>query len=193
MEAFKELALDNYTNEEDIKEYIFGIPYMMSPTTPNHSRIIINIFNKFDSILRNRRCTVFSDNTRYIIPKSVDQCTNRYYEPDVSIDCNPAVKRGRSSLISVPNLVVEVVSEESVIRDTMVKIKLYSKLGIKEYLVVSQEGIVNTYHLTSSGNYEVSTLSRGEVFKSRYIKDIEIEYDEIFMNLLDMSSIEVED
>lgn len=168
------------SDNNDIKEYIYGVPYLMSPVTKRHNLITHNILASFRKQLRGRKCRTYGDGIRCIISKDIDSNEKRFYEPDVFIVCNPIWKG--DLLQSVPNLVVEVVSKESVFRDTVIKSKLYAQMGIQEYIKVTQDGVVLIYTL-DNGAYKLSELERDKIFKSNFISDLELLFNDIYDDL----------
>lgn len=182
------LDMENSINEiacsiegNDMKEFIYGVPYMMSPTSRNHGLIISNVMSSFRRQLKGRQCSAFQDGVRCNIPKNIDPNPRRYYEPDVFVACNPIWEK--ESLVNAPNLVVEVISEESLIRDSVVKLDLYKKLGITEYIKISQDGIVNIYTLKDN-EYDMSELLPGETHASIAVENLTLEYEDIYDDLI---------
>ncbi|MDR2167008.1 MAG: Uma2 family endonuclease [Clostridiales bacterium] len=129
----------------DIKwELIDGVPVMMSPGRPNHSRAGRSIFRKIDRLLTSNPkysgCEVFKED---IIVK-LDE-GNRFI-PDIAVFCNTSII-GEVIAEGPPDLIVEVLSPSTARNDRGHKMKVYGKTGVKEYWIVDPIGyIIEVYY-----------------------------------------------
>ena len=88
---------------------------------------------------------------------------------------------------TIPTLIVEVLSTSSkseIERDTRDKRLLYQSMGVKEYIIVGQDGIIIVFRLNEDKHYEseIYTLgvSEGIVFNSKYLDEVSLNIDEIY-------------
>jgi len=80
-----------------------------------------------------------------------------------------------------PDLIVEIISPSSEYKDRVIKRKLYSKYGVKEYWLVDLEKKeVEVMSLKESGLETVKIYKRTDILESLVLKGIKIKLDEIF-------------
>ena len=89
------------------------------------------------------------------------------------------IKEGR--LFGPPDLVVEVVSPNTVRRDTFVKKELYAKAGVKEYWIVYPEERAIEVWVLKEGKYHLHSVSEGDGrVKSEVLEGLEVEVMGVF-------------
>lgn len=127
----------DYEKWEGRWELIKGVPYNMTPApTPLHQTIVGNIFGELRSFLGKGDCQVFvapfdvrlSEEDDYDNPETVIQ-------PDVSVVCQKE-RLDSKGLKGAPELVVEVLSPSTALKDRNEKRSLYQKFGVSEYWIV---------------------------------------------------------
>ena len=80
-----------------------------------------------------------------------------------------------------PDLIVEIISLSSEYRDRVIKRKLYSKYGVKEYWLVNLEKKeIEVMGLKESGLETVKIYKKTDILESLVLKGIKIKLDEIF-------------
>ena len=150
--------LPNYTYEDYLRwegrwEIIDGIAYDMSPSArPAHQVIASNLSWIFKNALKKVNCK-----------------TCRVYQPiDLKIDENNVVnpdllivykKINLQFLDFPPELVVELISPSSKLKDRYTKYELYQKFGIKYYLLVDIESrTIEIFELVTNKEYKLIPL-----------------------------------
>lgn len=123
----------DYCNWEGRWEIIEGIPFAMSPA-PNlkHQWILVNIVSELRYALKKskcRHCKVYD-----FIDVKIEEDT--VLQPDCSIVCGEA---NEHYLDFPPALVVEILSDSTVLKDRITKFSIYEKFGIRYYLIVDPE------------------------------------------------------
>lgn len=134
--ASKILSVEEYIefeNQSEVRhEYINGELYAMAGTSTKHNDIVDNIKRLVKDHFRPKGCQVYSENIKLEVIK------NEYYPyPDIIMTCD---KRDENAnfIISHPNLLVEVWSENSYKRDHEFKWRRYKKIpSLQSYLMVS--------------------------------------------------------
>ncbi len=128
--------LPNYTYE-DYKQWkgewelIEGIPYAMAPSPfGKHQRIIMEFGRQIANQLENckQNCFVYPE-LDWIVNE------NTVLRPDLLVTC----KYIEEYLRETPEVVIEVVSKSTVIKDEKVKFEIYEKEGVKYYILVYPE------------------------------------------------------
>lgn len=148
---------------------------MMCPASNLHRFIVHYIFNELIDQVDSAN-NVGSESTRIDV-NYITKTKNykSYVEPDVFIGKDLLWKG--EYLVSAPELVIEVLNFATANEDKTRKLELYKKIGVKEYLLVSQDKIVTFYNLNNE-NYAEGTLVNNK-FESKEL-DIILDFDKIF-------------
>ena len=170
-------------------EIINGKIYMMSSPKANHVRVNGNLHSIFDLYLDDKRCTPF-------IQFNVFFDEEQQYIPDEIIVCDPDIVE-EDGIHGVPDLVVEILSKSTAIKDRMDKFYTYEKYGVKEYWIINpneksvevyllKEGklkLDNVYQYYTAEEYEELTTLQKEDVKS----EIKISlYDDFIVQIKDI-------
>ena len=88
---------------------------------------------------------------------------------------------GDKNIQSAPNLVIEIISENSVYRDMVQKKRLYARFGVKEYwIVIPEEKEVEVYILKGEAYQFYKTCTKVDILESPSLKGLKIGLKEIF-------------
>ena len=117
--------------EVKIKEVINGIIVAMAPARLSHQRTGFRLGKILDRQLPCKKCEVFFDTYVYLSKKE-------RYAPDISVVCNPDIIEEKG-IMGAPDMVAEVLSQRTAIRDKGHKKDIYEKYGVKEYWIVDAE------------------------------------------------------
>jgi Uma2 family endonuclease len=102
-----------------------------------------------------------------------------FVQPDVFVVCDTSKVRER--VFGAPDLVIEVLSSSSSIRDKREKKDLYERFGVKEYVIAyPEEAFIERYVLAGSRYGEPDILGPEEVLAMRFLEGIEIRLSEVF-------------
>ncbi len=113
-------------------------------------------------------------------------------EPDIFFVKTENLDRiGEKFFDGAADLIIEVISPESVIRDTQDKFEEYESAGVKEYWIIDpNRRTANFYGYDENGKYKLLHLSAEGIFKSRVIEGIWIKTDWLWQeelpNLIDI-------
>ena len=160
-------------------EYINGYVYAKSFSSMAHNQIVTKINGEIQRQLRGKPCKVFSEQIEVILGE------NRV-KPDVFIVCkqNDKFERIGQSFLTIPTIIFEVVSPSNASLDTVVKMDLYAKFGIKEYNLVYQDGVIHKYILNEYKNYYYDKdYRKGEKYISSSMMGLTIDTEFIFEDL----------
>jgi Uma2 family endonuclease len=123
-----------------------------APTTA-HQRLVLSLATVIKSVLRGHPCTA------YIAPTHVILSETNVVQPDVFVVCDPA-KVTPAGIRGAPDLVVEILSPSTGLKDRRAKRALYERFGVREYLLVDPDAkIVERYAIGAEGAY-----GRADVF-----------------------------
>ncbi|MCY0899374.1 MAG: Uma2 family endonuclease [Firmicutes bacterium] len=123
-------------------ELIAGIPYLMASPTPEHQRILGELFVLVHQALAGTACTP------YMAPLDLtfdtDDRTDTVVQPDLFVMCGTWDREKR--IVGVPSLVIEIISPTTATNDTIRKLNLYQRVGVPEYWIVEPDvQILNVY------------------------------------------------
>lgn len=183
-ELHQKITLEEFIEIEKTSEvpleFIDGYLIAKSFSSMVHNKIVLRISSEIDRYLRKKPCEVFSEQIEVILGDD-------RVKPDVFVVCkkeNENFKKLGQSFLSIPDLVFEVVSPSNAGLDTITKMELYAKCGIKEYNLVYQEGMIHQYVLNEFGSYyPKNSYKNSDVYKSYVLEELEIDMDFIFEDL----------
>jgi len=157
-------------------EIIDGTVYDMSPSpTVKHQRIVLNLGEVVNRHFRGKECTPF------IAPMDIVLDDINVVEPDVFVVCDKS-KITEANVKGAPDLIVEVLSPSTGVKDRRTKKHLYQTHRVKEYLIVSpMEETVERFFLKKDGRYgESDIFAWHESFASRIFPDLIFDMRAIF-------------
>ncbi len=162
--------------DEERWEIIGGEAYNMSPAPgTRHQRVTARLYSRFEKGFERSPCSVF------IAPTDVVLSEHDVVQPDVLVVCDEK-KITEKNIQGVPDLVVEVLSPNTAIKDKREKRLLYEKAGVREYLIIDPtEQYVERYLLDEKGSYGLPDIfGPKEVMKLKAFEEIEIPLWEVF-------------
>ena len=139
--------------DEERWELIAGAAYNMSPApTIKHQSIAGEFYSQLKQKLKNKSCKPF------IAPVDVVLSNEDIVQPDVLVVCDPA-KITEKNIQGAPDLVVEVLSPGTALKDMREKKFLYQRSGVREYIVIDPlEDYVQRFFLQNDGAYGVGDI-----------------------------------
>ena len=111
-------------------EIIAGVAYDMTPA-PNvkHQRIVVNMVRLLDDPAEKKGCMLF------VAPTDVVFDEYNVVQPDVFVVCDRA-KITAANIQGAPNLVIEILSPSTHLKDMREKRRLYEAFGVEEYILI---------------------------------------------------------
>ena len=142
--------------EEERWEIIDGQALAMSPApSTSHQGVALRIAARLDRALAGQTCRPF------IAPVDVKLSDTDVVQPDILVVCDTR-KITPSCIDGAPDVVIEVLSPATAIRDLREKKALYAKYGVREYVIVDPlEQYAMRFEL-GSGGYDVGTTIGGD-------------------------------
>ncbi|MGL4873272.1 MAG: Uma2 family endonuclease, partial [Clostridium sp.] len=126
--------------------------------------------------LKNKPCKAFSEQIEVIMGKD-------RVKPDIFVVCmeNDEFKTKGQSFLTMPTVIFEVVSKSNSTLDTIVKMELYAKFGVKEYNLVYQEGYIQQYKLTEENTYYLNkSYDLRDEYNSIELTDFKLSIKDVF-------------
>jgi len=174
----EKFTYDDYVTWPDDErwELIDGVPYNMTPApTFEHQRIVGRFYTILDVLLRGKPCIPGIAPTDVVLS---DCCV---IQPDVFVVCDKN-KITKKNIQGAPDLVVEVLSPSTMLKDRREKRALYEKYGVKEYIMIDPiEQYVERFYIGKYGKYMAGDIFKpDETIKLFSLCDIEIAFSEVF-------------
>jgi Uma2 family endonuclease len=151
----------DYLQWEGKWELIDGIPYAMAPTPiPEHQFVSSNISGEFRSALKksNCGCKVYQPIDYKISEETV-------LNPDLLIVCQPIAK---NFLDFPPDLVVEILSPSTAMKDRHTKFQLYQQQKIPYYIIVDASNRSVEIYYFNGEQYQLQTLQQSQPFSFEF-------------------------
>lgn len=129
------ISVEDYLEREKISpvrhEFIEGEVYAMAGASDNHNRIVRNLVNSLDNLLKDSDCETFFNGIKVRVTQNV------YYYPDILVSCeeDPESPYFRNQ----PILIIEVTSPSTKNIDRREKVLFYQQIAsVREYVIVDQ-------------------------------------------------------
>ncbi|MFW6238208.1 MAG: Uma2 family endonuclease [Halanaerobiales bacterium] len=165
-------------------ELIEGKACMMYPApSRRHQKIIIEFIRQLSQYLLEKDCEVYAAPFDVRLPEGDqdDENVQTVVQPDILLMCDED-KLDEKGVRGAPDLVMEVISPASGVRDRKVKRELYERHGVKEYWLVDYlEEVVEVYILNNDGEYGKSEVYQEEdVVPVSVLEDLKIDLNYVF-------------
>lgn len=142
--------------DEERWEIIDGEAYNMTPApSVRHQSVIMNLSRIFANFFFGKPCRPFSAPTDVVLDDF------NVVQPDLLVVCDQN-KITEANIQGAPDLVVEILSPSTKLKDKREKKALYERFGVREYLVVfPDDEMVEQYKLID-GRYAMDVLNWDE-------------------------------
>ena len=156
-------------------ELIEGVPYAMTPAPGTmHQRISLKLSSRFDRFFEGKSCIPFDAPTDVVLDDDT------VVQPDVFVVCDRD-KITEENIQGAPDLLVEILSPSTRIRDKREKKALYERFGVREYLIVSpDEELVERYRLVERRYWSPDIFNWDETLTSSAFPELTLNLWEIF-------------
>ena len=157
-------------------ELINGVAYDMTPApSTRHQRVVINLSRIFENNLEGKSCTSF------IAPTDVVLSEYDIVQPDLLIVCDKN-KITNANIQGTPDLIIEILSPSTALKDKRDKKALYEKYGVKEYIIFDIiEKYVERFYIKEDGKYYGSDIfGSDETLNLFSLEGMKIPLSEIF-------------
>lgn len=175
----KKYTYEDYlkTPEDERYELIEGELLMTPAPIPRHQRISRELeFELLRFVKANdlgeviyAPCDVYLDNENVV-------------QPDILFISKERLNIiGEKNIQGAPDIVIEIISENTAYRDLVQKKKLYARFGVKEYwIVIPGEELIEVHILKDNIYMLYKTYSKNDTLESPYLRDLKIGLKNIF-------------
>jgi Uma2 family endonuclease len=160
-------------------ELINGEVWDMTPAPSRlHQEISGEIYYALHDFFKEKDCSVYAAPFDVRLPDSddiEDYSVTTVVQPDISVICDQA-KLDSRGCVGAPDLIVEILSPSTAVKDLKIKRALYEKHGVKEYwLIHPTDKVVMSYQLNEDGQYDKAEIFDCEdVLQSVQFEGLEI-------------------
>ncbi len=156
-------------------ELIDGVAYAMSAALSiKHQDVTLRLSIRLEQQLRGTPCRPF------VAPTDVKLSETDVVQPDILVVCDPG-KLILSHIEGAPDLIVEVLSPGTSVRDLRDKKALYERTGVREYLVVDPlEQYAIRFLLGADGYDKGTVIAADEPVRFATLESVEIPLWEVF-------------
>ncbi len=172
---FRDLEYDE--NDRDFYELIDGFVVRKSTPKPIHQSVSMNLCLQLGKYLnKNKLGELFASPIHVFLDDS------NAFQPDlVFIPTDSQHFITDDGIIGVPDLIIEIISPSSVLRDRIDKKNVCEKLKVKEYWIIDPQNQEIEIYSVQNGRYEL--LSAVSVFEGTLKSNI---FERISINLADL-------
>lgn len=167
-------------------EILDGVPYGRCPAPPiKYLEVLGELYLVFAHYLREKTGKVFLfpfDVRLPIDPDQKDEDIPTVVQPDLTVICDIS-KVDDQGCKGAPDLIIEILTEDTMYRDLYIKLRLYEKAGVPEYWVVHpMDQTVLVFKLGKEGGvYETPEFYRAsDEISVGLFSDLNIQLAEIF-------------
>ena len=162
-------------------EIIDGIAYAMASPTARHQGISRELMVLIYEFLKDKPCRAFTAPFYVGLFPDEDESDTTVVQPDILVVCDKLKLSDGKACKGAPDLIIEILSEGSVIMDRDVKARKYREAGVKEYWIVNADTLDVQVNLLTDGCY-VSTVFKDSV-KSSVLSGLTVNLDTIRANI----------
>ena len=170
--------------DEEKWELIEGVAYNMSPSpSRRHQEILRELLGQFWSFLKDKPCQVYSAPFDVRLPKAdeKDEDIQTVVQPDILVVCDQN-KLDEKGCRGAPDLIIEIISPFSIVKDLKEKFSLYEKSRVKEYWIVYPiEKIAMVFTLEKNKEYgKPKTYSQQDKIEVVFLDGLTIDLETVF-------------
>lgn len=172
----KKYTYDDYCAwpEEERWEIIDGYAYNMSPApTLKHQRIVSLLDRKLSDKVESKGCSLF------IAPADVVFDNYNIVQPDVFVVCDKK-KITEANIQGAPDLILEIISPSTELKDKREKKRIYERFGVAEYIIIYPEREYLEKFILDNSRYGAPEVFNWDEIMKLHSFDITLNLWEIF-------------
>jgi Uma2 family endonuclease len=176
VKEFRQLEFDEA--DSAYYELINGLIMKKSAPAPQHQNISMSLSMKLGSFIKSKKLGKL-----FAAPIDLFLDDRNAVQPDLVFVANDNLHIvTHDGIVGIPDLIVEIISPSSVMRDRIDKKNLYERLNVKEYWIIDPAYQDIEIYTVLNGRYELFsgvTMFEGSL-KSNILEGISIELKELF-------------
>lgn len=142
-------------DDDERWEIIHGEPFLMPAPTRKHQQLLVKISNKIYNHIENSSCEVYVApfDVRLSNKEEDEMSTTTVVQPDICVflDDRQLDEKGATG---APDLIVEILSPSTALKDLNYKLPLFEAHKVKEYwMVYTDWNFIEVHRLNEQGEY----------------------------------------
>jgi len=176
---YRRYTYEDYCSWDDDKrwELIDGVPYEMSAPSQAHQEIIGGLHYQFYSFLKDKPCKVFI--APFDVRLNADTRDDIVVQPDLLVVCDKEKLDGKSC-VGAPDMVIEILSKSTAMRDKIIKFRRYLQADVREYWIVEPDEKVVSVNVLKNGEYVANAYGSEDVIPVHVLEGCVINLSEVF-------------
>ena len=158
-------------------ELIDGVPYAMSAPNQAHQEISMQLSLLIGGFLVGKPCKVFA--APFDVRLNADYGDDTVLQPDILVVCDKTKLDGKSC-VGAPDMVIEVLSPSTALRDKVLKYRWYLSAGVREYWIVSPDDRTVMVHVLQNGEYVSRPYGDADTIPVNVLEGCVIDLSEVF-------------
>jgi Uma2 family endonuclease len=134
----------------------------MAAPSVSHQRISRELIIQIGNFLRGKPCEVFAAPFDVRLFPQEDNRDDTVVQPDITVVCDSSKLANGKACKGAPDMVIEIISDSSILVDRTVKLEKYRAAGVREYWIVDPETLDALVSILEKGTY-VSRLYQGRI------------------------------
>ena len=145
--------LDNYFTyadyctwpDDERWELIDGVAYAMSPSpTRWHQSVSWKLAGQLYKFLEGKSYQAF--HAPFDVRLNADGADDTVVQPDILVVCDEKKLENGKGVVGAPDLIIEILSPSSARHDSVTKLNLYMRSGVREYWIVNPDSKTVSVH-----------------------------------------------
>ena len=172
----------DYIKWEDKTRYeiIDGVAYAMASPSQEHQEISGGLFGQLWQFLRGKSCKVF--HAPFDVRLNFGSFDNIIVQPDLLVVCDKSKLDGKS-VKGPPDMIIEILSG-NVRHDTVTKLRLYQRAGVREYWIVDPKSRSVHVFIMENGRYTVEHYDENDTVPVHVLEGCEINLADVFSDMI---------
>ena len=160
-------------------ELIDGVPYSMSPAPLTaHQRISSNLHYQLYDFLKGKPCQLFTAPFDVRLNALGDD-DDDVFQPDLVIICD-RTKIDDKGCNGAPDMVIEILSPSTAMRDKVLKFNKYQRAGVREYWIVDPNSKTVQVFILDNGRYIAKSYGETDTISVCALEGCEISLPDVF-------------
>ena len=177
---YKRYTYEDYCSWDDDKrwELIDGVPYAMSAPSQAHQEILSILNYLLYDFLKDKPCKVLP--APFDVRLNADTFDDTVVQPDLLVVCD-LEKLDSKSCVGAPDMVIEILSPSTTMRDMVLKSRKYLQAGVREYWIVDPDSKSVSVNILKNCEYDTQSYVEEDTIPVHVLEGCKIALPDVFM------------